>query len=88
MAGGQASVGAYAAGVVELSAVGAEHAKNTEATDRAIVEDLAFRQGSISGVSLDEELSKLVLYQQAYTVSARIVSITNELFDDLLSTAR
>jgi flagellar hook-associated protein 1 FlgK len=88
MAGGQASVGAYAAGVVELSAVGAEHAKNTEATDRAIVEDLAFRQGSVSGVSLDEELSKLVLYQQAYTVSARIVSITNELFDDLLSTGR
>jgi flagellar hook-associated protein 1 FlgK len=39
-------------------------------------------------VSLDEELSKLVLYQQAYSVSARIVSITNELFDELLSTAR
>ena len=38
----------------------------------------------MSGVNLDEELSRLVLYQQAYSVSARLVSITNDLFDDLL----
>jgi flagellar hook-associated protein FlgK len=29
-----------------------------------------------------------VLYQQAYSVSARIVSITNQLFDDLMQIGR
>lgn len=82
------AVGEYAAEIVALSAVAAGQAKNAEAADRALVEDLAFRQGSISGVNVDEELSRLVLYQQAYSVSARILSIANELFDDVLAIAR
>ena len=74
--------------MVALGAVDAERAKNAEASERALVENLAFRQGSVSGVSLDEELSKLVLYQQAYTVSARLVSVTNDLFDELFAMTR
>ena len=74
--------------MVALGAVDAERAKNAEASERALVENLAFRQGSVSGVSLDEELSKLVLYQQAYTVSARLVSVTHDLFDELFAMTR
>ena len=40
---------------------------------------------AVSGVNLDEELSRLVLYQEAYSVSARLISITNQLFDELLA---
>jgi flagellar hook-associated protein 1 len=82
------SLVAYAADIVALNAVATNQAKNEQATDEALVEDLAFRQGNVSGVNVDEELSKLVLYQQAYSVSARIVSITNQLFDDLMSIGR
>lgn len=71
-----------------VNAADADQAGNAEATDRAVVDDLAFRRGSISGVNLDEKLSRLVLYQQAYSVSARIVSVTNQLFDDLLAITR
>jgi flagellar hook-associated protein 1 FlgK len=77
----------YAAEIVATTAVAAERALGTEASDRALAEDLETRRASISGVNLDEELSKLVLYQQAYGVSARLVSITNDLFDDLLAIA-
>lgn len=82
------SLGEYAADVVALGAVASERAKHAEASERAVVDDLAFRQGSVSGVNLDEELSKLVVYQQAYTVSARIVSVTNDLFDELFAITR
>ena len=58
-----------------------------EAGDRALADELGLRKAEISGVNLGEELSRLVLYQQAYSVSARLVSITNELFDDLLAIA-
>jgi flagellar hook-associated protein 1 FlgK len=84
----ETSIIAYAADIVALTAVATDQAKNVQATDQAIVEDLSFRQGNISGVNVDEELSKLVLYQQSYAVSARIVSITNQLFDDLMSIGR
>ena len=65
----------------------AERMSGLEANDRALADDLAIRRAEVSGVNLDEELSRLVLYQQAYSVSARLISITNELFDDLLAIA-
>ena len=74
----------YAAGVVSLGAVAAARAKAGEANDRALADDLSARRAERSGVNLDEELSRLVLYQEAYSVSARLVSMTNDLFDDLL----
>ena len=70
-----------------MSAVAAERAQRAEANDRALADDLSARRAEVSGVNLDEELSRLVLYQQAYSVSARLISITNELFDDLLAIA-
>ena len=54
----------------------------------ALVEDLEARRSAVSGVDLDEELSKLVVYQQAYAASAQIMRVTNELFDELLAIAR
>ncbi|HEX2525845.1 MAG TPA: flagellar hook-associated protein FlgK [Geminicoccus sp.] len=76
--------GGYAADMASLSAALAAEAQRTEAGDKALADDLASRIGTIGGVNLDEELSRLVLYQQAYTVSARIISITDDLFGELL----
>lgn len=82
------TMGGYVAEVTAAAAVGAERATSDAAGRRALVDDLAFHQGAVSGVNVDEELSRLVTYQQAYTVSARIISITNELFDELFSITR
>lgn len=72
------------------SQVGAQatQAQNREASALALVEDLEFRKGAVSGVNLDEELAKLVLYQQAYSVSARLISITNDMFGELVNMVR
>jgi flagellar hook-associated protein 1 FlgK len=40
---------------------------------------------SISGVSLDEELADLVLYQQAYSAAARVLTIMDEALDVLIN---
>ncbi|MEK0085053.1 flagellar hook-associated protein FlgK [Benzoatithermus flavus] len=78
----------YAAELVSVTAVAAERANAAQAADRALADDLAARQASVSGVNLDEELSRLVLYQKTYAVSARLVSIVDRMLDDLLSLAR
>ena len=39
---------------------------------------------SLSGVNLDEELANTVLYQNAYSASARIITVVSTLFDVLL----
>ena len=73
-----------AAEIVAIGAGAADRARGTAANDRALADDLAARQDATSGVNLDEELARLVLFQEAYSVSARLIAITNQLFDDLL----
>ena len=46
------------------------------------------RMAAISGVNLDEEAANLIRYQQAYSASARIISIANETFDNLMQAVR
>lgn len=86
--GASVTVAGYAADLVAGASVDAAAAESAESGQRAVLDDLEARNGAVSGVNLDEELSRLVLYQQSYVVSARVISITNELFDELLSMAR
>lgn len=40
---------------------------------------------SISGVNLDEEAANLIRFQQSYQASARVIQVSSELFDSILS---
>jgi flagellar hook-associated protein 1 len=86
--GSSTTVSRYVSDLTAQVAAQSTQAANREASGRALVEDLEFRQGAVSGVNLDEELAKLVLYQQAYSVSARLISITNDLFGELVNMVR
>jgi flagellar hook-associated protein FlgK len=46
------------------------------------------RSDAISNVNLDEELASTIVYQNAYSASARIVSVVDQLFSDLIGLIR
>lgn len=86
--GRPATLAGYAGDLIAHSAMRAQHATAAAQRDRALAEALAFRAASVSGVNLDEEMARMVQLQQAYTVAARIISVTDELFDELLGIVR
>lgn len=88
MPAGSSTIAGYAADLTANAAATASRAESRAAAQSALVDDLAYRNAAVSGVNLDEELSRLVTYQQAYTVAARLISITDELFGELLSIKR
>ncbi|HQH26016.1 MAG TPA: flagellar hook-associated protein FlgK [Oligoflexia bacterium] len=49
-------------------------------------EQVAELQSNVSGVNLDEELSKLISFQRGYQAAARLIGIADELIADLLGT--
>jgi flagellar hook-associated protein 1 FlgK len=82
------TIGGYVADLIGATAVRAARASGAAEADRAMVEALGTRLSEVSGVNTDEELARLVLFEQAYSASARIVRVTDELFDELLSIKR
>jgi flagellar hook-associated protein 1 len=81
-----ATLAAYAGDLIAQAAMRAQHAADAEESDRALADALEFRAAAVSGVNLDEEMARMIELQQAYSVAARIISVTDELFDELLGT--
>ena len=60
--------------------------RTTEVTNQtAVTNMLSTQRGSISGVSVDEEMTNLMTYQRAYEASAQLVTTINTLMGDTLA---
>lgn len=47
--------------------------------------DIATRNASVSGVNTDEELANLIVFQNAFQASSRVITTVDEMFDVLLN---
>ena len=83
--GGSFRLADYAAELVAVRAGAADHASNEAELDQTVAGDLAARRSEIAGVNLDEELTRLVLYQQTYGATARLLAVTDQMFSELLA---
>ncbi len=54
-------------------------------SQRIVIDSLKNRRDSISGVSIDEEMSNLVKYQQAYQAASRMISVADELIQSVMA---
>ncbi len=55
------------------------------AIEAGAMDNLQSRRQEVSGVSLDEEMTRLVQVQQAYDAAARIISTVDEMMQTVLS---
>jgi flagellar hook-associated protein 1 len=60
-------------------------AMRQESNSQVLTDAVENRRQSISGVSLDEEMSNLVRFQRAYQASARAMSTVDEMLDVLIN---
>jgi flagellar hook-associated protein 1 FlgK len=89
-----AAAGAIAAQTASLSDYAASFYQNVSDQSNAItanqttqddrLSEAKARQSSNSGVNLDEELTNLTSYQQAYAAGARILTVVDQLYQTLL----
>ncbi len=79
--------GAYAQMVSSIGNKTREMQVNEKAQQAQFDQASSMRDG-LSGVNLDEEAANLVRYQQAYQASAKVMSIAQRLFDEVLTIGR
>ena len=74
----------YAASFYQDVATQSANATATATTQSDLLSQAQSQQSSESGVNLDEELSNMMTYQQAYSAGARMMSVADQLYDTLL----
>ncbi len=84
MAAEVASLGDYAAAFYQDVATRGSAASDSQTAQADRLQEAQTRQSSTSGVNLDEELTHMMTYQQAYSAGARMLTVVQQLFDTLL----
>lgn len=65
--------------------IDSQQAKNYEANQTVIVNQITNRRISDSGVSMDEEMANMVKFQHAYNASAKMIQTMGEIYDTLIN---
>jgi len=60
-------------------------ADNTVKSSSTILQSLQNQQSSFSGVSTDEEMTNVLMYQRSYEASAKLVSVANDLLSIIIN---
>lgn len=70
-------------GAFSASASRAAVVENQQAYQTDFVATLKAKSDSIRGVNIDQELSDLMLYEQAYSASARVITVIQRMYEAL-----
>lgn len=73
----------YGASIVSRSSTAAAAAETNLKLQTDLKASLELKQSQGAGVNLDEEMSQLLIFQQTYAASAKVISTTSQLFDIL-----
>jgi flagellar hook-associated protein 1 len=74
----------YTGQIIGTAASNASTASNNRKNADALLQGYEQNASAISGVNLDTELANTIIYQNAYSASARVITVANQLFDTLL----
>lgn len=83
LAASTTTLSAYATSILSLNSTQAKATSDLLSSRQVLVSNLQANTAAVSGVNIDEEMSKLVILQQAYAASARVITTTQQLFDAL-----
>ena len=73
----------YASAISQIG-IRTQSASYSATVSSSIAANLEKDRTAVSGVNLDEEAAKLIQYQQAYQASAKMIQISQSIFDTLL----
>ncbi len=79
------TINAYYKEIINTLGVSAETASRNVTSQTKILKDLEMQRLSVSGVSLDEEMTNLIQFQHAYSANAKVISTVDELLDVVIN---
>ena len=84
MAGGTLTLDAFYGSVVTSLGIEVEETQQSLDTSDLVLQQMQNRRESISGVSLDEEMTNIIRFQNVYDAAARLVTIVDAMMDTVI----
>ena len=75
----------FARSLISNLGVDAQQANLMQKNQEFMVKQIDLNRQSVSGVSLDEEMTNMLKYQKSYAASARVITAIDELLDTLIN---
>lgn len=88
LGGSSRTLEGYGAQIVSLNSTQARNISDLRKGREFLIENLQNNVSAVSGVNLDEEMANLIVLQNAYAGSARVIDVTRQLFDLLSDVVR
>ncbi|MGM7702918.1 flagellar hook-associated protein FlgK [Pseudalkalibacillus sp. Hm43] len=82
---GNATFQSYFEGAIGEMAVSAQQANRLVENSNTLKQSVEERRQSVSGVSLDEEMTKMMQFQHAYNAAARNITSIDEMLDRIIN---
>lgn len=82
---GEGSAEDFMKSLISNLGIDSQQAKVLTDNQANIVKQVENERQSVSGVSLDEELSNMIKYQQCYNASARMITTMTQVYDTLIN---
>lgn len=79
------TIGSYLSSMVGQLGIQAQEAARQTDNSHFLMEQVNTRRQSVSGVSLDEEMSNMIMFQHAYSAAARFMTTYDEMLDKLIN---
>ena len=78
------NLAAFGASILANSGLLAAQAEQLSNDRRSLKDEIETRSNNVSGVNLDEELANMIIFQNAFNASARLITTVQQMFDDLM----
>ncbi|NRL58362.1 flagellar hook-associated protein FlgK, partial [Salmonella enterica subsp. enterica serovar Typhi] len=75
----------YYAGIIGKLGVDSQSAKKDLSNSIILADSVEKNRLSVSGVSLDEELTNMIKFQHAYSAAARQITVVDEMLDKIIN---
>ncbi|MGE7917502.1 flagellar hook-associated protein FlgK [Viridibacillus sp. NPDC093762] len=82
---GNTSVQTYFTGLIGQLGVDGQQASKMQYSSETLQLAVLERRASVSSVSLDEEMTNMIMFQQAYNASARMITVVDETLDKIIN---
>ena len=82
---GKVSAQTYFQGLIGQLGVDGQQAQRLAFNSATLQQAVTERRASVSSVSLDEEMTNMIIFQQAYNASARMITVVDETLDKIIN---